>query len=95
MKTIIQPNYRGLHLEKAVTYCGTCSLLYDKYWFSKQITIEMRYISMKIDVNQLAEHLANTPFQVKGIYRYSRNTGVPSADYTDSFQDLFFPFLEK
>lgn len=95
MKTIIQPNYRGLHLEKAVTYCGTCSLLYDKYWFSKQITIEMRYISMKIDVNQLAEHLANTPFQVKGIYRYSRNTGVPSADYTDSFPGFVFPLSGK
>ena len=50
---------------------------------------------MNIDVNQLAEHLARTPFQVEGIYRYARNTGVPHADHTDSFPDLFSPYRKN
>ncbi|MFC9777278.1 helix-turn-helix domain-containing protein [Paenibacillus chitinolyticus] len=50
---------------------------------------------MKIDVNQLAEHLAHTPFQVQGVYRYARNPGVPHADYTDSFPGFVFPLTGK
>ncbi|MEC1178442.1 AraC family transcriptional regulator [Metasolibacillus meyeri] len=50
---------------------------------------------MKIDVNQLAEHLAHTPFQVEGVYRYARNSGVPYADYTDSFPGFVFPLTGK
>ncbi|WP_341278003.1 AraC family transcriptional regulator [Paenibacillus sp. FSL H8-0537] len=50
---------------------------------------------MKIDVNQLAEHLAHTPFQVQGVYRYARNPGVPHADYTDSFPGFVFPLSGK
>lgn len=50
---------------------------------------------MKIDVNQLAEHLAHTPFQVEGVYRYTRNSGVPYADYTDSFPGFVFPLTGK
>ncbi|MFE4571687.1 helix-turn-helix transcriptional regulator [Paenibacillus chitinolyticus] len=50
---------------------------------------------MKVDVNQLAEHLAHTPFQVQGVYRYARNPGVPHADYTDSFPGFVFPLTGK
>ena len=50
---------------------------------------------MKIDVNQLAKHLAHTPFQVEGVYRYTRNSGVPYADYTDSFPGFVFPLTGK
>ncbi|WP_155590496.1 helix-turn-helix transcriptional regulator [Lysinibacillus cavernae] len=50
---------------------------------------------MKIDVNQLAEHLAHTPFQVEGVYRYDKNSGVPYADYTDSFPGFVFPLTGK
>jgi len=50
---------------------------------------------VKVDVNQLAEHLAHTPFQVEGVYRYSRNSGVPYADYTDSFPGFVFPLTGK
>ncbi|KKO53175.1 AraC family transcriptional regulator [Paenibacillus sp. DMB20] len=50
---------------------------------------------MKIDVNQLAEHFAHTPFQVEGVYRYARNPGVPYADYTDSFPGFVFPLTGK
>ncbi|MGG0811306.1 helix-turn-helix domain-containing protein [Paenibacillus alvei] len=50
---------------------------------------------MKIDVNQLAEHLAHTPFQVEGVYRYAKNPGVPYADYTDSFPGFVFPLTGK
>ncbi|MGO4950773.1 helix-turn-helix transcriptional regulator [Paenibacillus sp. DRB1-1] len=50
---------------------------------------------MKINVNQLAEHLAHTPFQVQGVYRYARNPGVPHADYTDSFPGFVFPLTGK
>lgn len=50
---------------------------------------------MKIDVNQLAEHFAHTPFQVEGVYRYAENPGVPYADYTDSFPDLCFHLQER
>lgn len=50
---------------------------------------------MKIDVDQLAEHLAHTPFQVQGVYRYARNPGVPHADYTDSFPGFVFPLTGK
>jgi len=50
---------------------------------------------LKIDVNQLAEHLAHTPFQVEGVYRYTRNSGVPYADYTDSFPGFVFPLTGK
>ncbi|MCY9591062.1 AraC family transcriptional regulator [Paenibacillus chitinolyticus] len=50
---------------------------------------------MKIDVNQLAEYLAQTPFQVQGVYRYARNPGVPHADYTDSFPGFVFPLTGK
>ncbi len=50
---------------------------------------------MKVDVNQLAEHLAHTPFQVEGVYRYSKSSGVPYADYTDSFPGFVFPLTGK
>ncbi|UHA73632.1 AraC family transcriptional regulator [Paenibacillus sp. 481] len=50
---------------------------------------------MTIDVNQLAEHLAHTPFQVEGVYRYARNPGVPHADYTDAFPGFVFPLAGK
>lgn len=50
---------------------------------------------MKIDVNQLAEHFAHTPFQVEGVYRYAENPGVPYADYTDSFPGFVFPLTGK
>ena len=50
---------------------------------------------MKIDVNQLAEHLAQIPFQVEGVYRYAKNPGVPHADYTDSFPGFVFPLTGK
>lgn len=50
---------------------------------------------MKIDVNQLAEHFAHTPFQVEGVYRYARNPGAPHADYTDSFPGFVFPLTGK
>jgi len=50
---------------------------------------------LKIDVNQLAKHLAHTPFQVEGVYRYTRNSGVPYADYTDSFPGFVFPLTGK
>ncbi|HEY2494366.1 MAG TPA: AraC family transcriptional regulator [Paenibacillus sp.] len=50
---------------------------------------------MKIDVNQLAEHFAHTPFQVEGVYRYARSPGVPYADYTDSFPGFVFPLTGK
>ncbi|GKU77233.1 AraC family transcriptional regulator [Paenibacillus sp. L3-i20] len=50
---------------------------------------------MNIDVNKLAEHLAHTPFQVKGVYRYAKNPGVPYADYTDSFPGFVFPLTGK
>lgn len=50
---------------------------------------------MKIDVNQLAEHLAHIPFQVEGIYRYTSYLGVPYADYTDSFPGFIFPLTGK
>ncbi|MEQ3594371.1 AraC family transcriptional regulator, partial [Bacillus albus] len=32
---------------------------------------------MKLDVNELAEYLANNPFRVEGVYRYAKNPGVP------------------
>jgi len=50
---------------------------------------------VKIDVNQLAEHLAQIPFQVEGVYRYAKNPGVPHADYTDSFPGFVFPLTGK
>lgn len=50
---------------------------------------------MKIDVEQLAEHLAHIPFQVQGVYRYAKNTGVPYAEYTDSFPGFVFPLNGK
>lgn len=50
---------------------------------------------MKIDVEQLAEHLAHIPFQVQGVYRYAKNTGVPYAEYTDSFPGFVFPLTGK
>ncbi|MFC9708898.1 helix-turn-helix transcriptional regulator [Paenibacillus sp. NPDC056933] len=50
---------------------------------------------MKIDVNQLAEHFAQIPFQVEGVYRYATNPGVPNADYTDSFPGFVFPLSGK
>ncbi|MCE0450693.1 MULTISPECIES: helix-turn-helix transcriptional regulator [Brevibacillus] len=50
---------------------------------------------MKIDVNQLAEHLAHIPFQVEGVYRYAKNPGVPYAEYTDSFPGFVFPLTGK
>ena len=50
---------------------------------------------MEIDVNQLAVHLAHTPFQVEGVYRYSRDSGVPYADFTDSFPGFVFPLTGK
>lgn len=50
---------------------------------------------MNIDVNQLAEHFALTPFQVKGIYRYAQIPGVPHADYTDSYPGFVFPLTGK
>jgi AraC-like DNA-binding protein len=50
---------------------------------------------VKLDVNQLAEYLAGNPFQVKGVYRYAKNPGVPYADYTDSFPGFVFPLTGK
>lgn len=50
---------------------------------------------MNIDINQLAEHFAYTPFQVKGIYRYTQFRGVPHADYTDSYPGFVFPLTGK
>lgn len=50
---------------------------------------------MKIDVEQLAEHLAHIPFQVQGVYRYAKSTGVPYAEYTDSFPGFVFPLNGK
>ncbi|PZT54752.1 helix-turn-helix transcriptional regulator [Paenibacillus silvae] len=50
---------------------------------------------MNIDVNQLAEHFAHTPFQVKGIYKYTKTTGVPHADYTDAFPGFVFPLTGR
>ncbi|WP_028547125.1 AraC family transcriptional regulator [Paenibacillus taiwanensis] len=50
---------------------------------------------MNIDVNQLAAHFANIPFQVEGIYRYARNPGVPHADYTDTLPGFVFPLTGK
>ena len=44
---------------------------------------------MKLDVNELAEYLANTPFRVEGVYRYAK-IRVPCAESTDSFPDLYF-----
>nr|WP_272509815.1 AraC family transcriptional regulator [Paenibacillus chitinolyticus] len=39
--------------------------------------------------------MAQTPFQVQGVYRYARNPGVPHADYTDSFPGFVFPLTGK
>ncbi|MFJ7918641.1 helix-turn-helix transcriptional regulator [Lysinibacillus fusiformis] len=50
---------------------------------------------MKIDVEQLAEHLAHIPFQVQGVYRYAKSTGLPYAEYTDSFPGFVFPLTGK
>lgn len=50
---------------------------------------------MNFNVNQLAEHFAHVPFQVKGIYRYAKDPGVPNADYTDSFPGFVFPLSGK
>jgi len=50
---------------------------------------------MTIDVNKLAAHLANNPFQVQGVYRYARNPGVPYAEYTDAFPGFVFPIAGK
>ncbi|MGM7636605.1 helix-turn-helix domain-containing protein [Bacillus sp. Hm123] len=50
---------------------------------------------MKFNVNQLAEHFAHTPFQVKGIYRYAKDPGVPNADYTDAFPGFVFPLTGR
>ncbi|GAA0416105.1 AraC family transcriptional regulator [Virgibacillus salarius] len=50
---------------------------------------------MKMDVHQLAEYLADNPFQVEGIYRYAKNPGVPDADYTDSFPGFVFPLAGR
>lgn len=46
---------------------------------------------MKLDVNELAEYLANNPFRVEGVYRYAKNPGVPCAESTDSFPGFVFP----
>lgn len=48
-----------------------------------------------MDVHQLAEYLADNPFQVEGIYRYAKNPGVPDADYTDSFPGFVFPLAGR
>jgi len=50
---------------------------------------------LKIDVEQLAEYLAHIPFQVQGVYRYAKSTGVPYAEYTDSFPGFVFPLNGK
>ncbi|MFD3217517.1 MULTISPECIES: helix-turn-helix transcriptional regulator [Bacillus] len=50
---------------------------------------------MKLDVNELAEYLANTPFRVEGVYRYAKNPGVPCAESTDSFPGFVFPIAGK
>ncbi|CAM4394688.1 AraC family transcriptional regulator [Bacillus manliponensis] len=50
---------------------------------------------MKLDVNELAEYLADNPFQVEGVYRYAKNPGVPYADSTDSFPGFVFPLTGK
>ena len=50
---------------------------------------------MNIDINQLAEHFAQIPFQVEGVYRYAKNPGVPYAEYTDSFPGFVFPLTGK
>ena len=50
---------------------------------------------MKLDVNELAEYLANTPFRVEGVYRYAKNPGVPFAESTDSFPGFVFPITGK
>ncbi|MED2918847.1 AraC family transcriptional regulator [Bacillus sp. AR8-1] len=50
---------------------------------------------MKLDVNELAEYLANNPFRVEGVYRYAKNPGVPCAESTDSFPGFVFPLTGK
>lgn len=50
---------------------------------------------MDIDINLLAEHFAQIPFQVEGVYRYGNKSGVPYADYTDSFPGFVFPLTGK
>ena len=50
---------------------------------------------MKLDVNELAEYLANTPFRVEGVYRYAKNPGVPCAESTDSFPGFVFPLTGR
>ncbi len=48
-----------------------------------------------MDINQLAAYLADHPFQVKGIYRYAKNPGVPYASITDHFPGFVFPIAGK
>ena len=48
---------------------------------------------MKLDVNELAEYLANTPFRVEGVYRYAK-IGVPCAESTDSFRICISTYRE-
>ena len=50
---------------------------------------------MKLDVNELAEYLANNPFRVEGVYRYAKNPGVPCAESTDSFPGFVFPLAGR
>jgi len=40
MKTIIQPNYRGLHLEKAVTYCGSAVCCMTNIGFPNELLLK-------------------------------------------------------
>ena len=45
---------------------------------------------MKLDVNELAEYLANTPFRVEGVYRYAKIQVCLVLSLQILSQDLYF-----
>ena len=45
---------------------------------------------MKLDVNELAEYLANTPFRVEGVYRYAKIQVCLLLSLQILSQDLYF-----
>ncbi|MBU5592685.1 AraC family transcriptional regulator [Clostridium sp. MSJ-4] len=50
---------------------------------------------MKIEINKLAKHFADVPFQMEGIYRFTQKPGKSWPSYTEPFPGFVFPLNGK
>lgn len=52
-------------------------------------------VTMRLEINQLAEHYARTSFQVELVYRGIREPGMETKAYTEPFAGFIFPIAGK